>query len=554
MEKDKYTGRLENGAYGVDRKKASAPNPDTDDFWDISDLVPISVRENTKRNAKTIASLALSEIDIPGEELCVESIPSRTENAFEKKPVSPVIEYDGDGAVSHVRIMPWHTRFSFYDPFAERAEHFWSKKYKKCDHVSFFSYMPQYDQMSREQFLYYLYWRDRTRHGEYLMTDFSYILLYLYEIINLSDRINTTLGARLIALVWAAYRETYPYLDKYAGEWLCDYCLIHRVPVPHDELAPIMPDAARAVSIGEMLLPIGDNADSELVFSCSNYNYKKSKYYSVSKKTYDEHMKNGVLAGAMAYLGGDIYNGTSHIRVVRDSFSGAIASFDVKFKIEIDYRCALRSQRTKEVSTGIIKLCENNIRAYLGIKSRFSRINIPKDVENAVTAYFDKALPDRFQKAKRDVQSEDYMHLYEPEQVGIADISRAMQIENDAWQTAIELDSANLECDEEMTAHSGDPPPAFTVLDSPNMTAEPLFSTNGGDMVQLISELSKELKEVLAEAVSGSFKAACTKRKLIPSDAERRINEAAYDIIGDAVMSEGDIIEDYRDDIIAAIT
>lgn len=551
MEK-KYLYERENGRSDIDKSSArsAAPTSDTDDFWDISDMVPIrGGRGGEKLDAEKIPVSALEPtmIDIDGDAPTGAAVP-RQKDTFKIVSAEPVIEYDGDGAVAHVRIMPWHTRFSFYDPFAERAARFWSKKCQKRDSISFFSYMPQYDQMNGDQFLYYLYWRDRVRHGEYPSADFSYILLYLYEIINLSNKIRPTLGAELIALVWAAYRDMYPYLDKYAGEWLCDYCLIHKVTVPHKALLPIMPEAARVVSIGEMLLPIGTDREEGIVFSCSAYNYKKSKYYSASPSLFDEHMKKGVAAGAEVYFSGDLYSNLPPIRVVRDSFSGAIASYGTKFKVELEYRCALRSQRTKEVSTGIVKLCENNIRAQLGIKSRFSKINIPVDVERAINAYFDAALPTRYQKTKKDAAEDEYMYLYEPEQVGIADISRAAKIEDDAWQTAIELDGDNIETSEdndEIDLGADD-------MESSAML-ENMYSEAEGDMSQLVSSLSDELRTVLIAAIDGGFKTACAEARIIPSDAERRINEMSYDIIGDAVMSNGEIIEDYRDDIIGAI-
>ena len=202
---------------------------EADKFWDISSLVPERAR-TAPRDRKTDTTTA--KIDLDGApEKAGEPIP---EKKPEKNSAAPrrEIEYEGSGPVSRVRVTPWPTGYTFYSRFAAQAAALWRKKCAKCDPVNFFSYMPQYDQMTTAQLKYYLYWRDLVRHGEYPHVECSYVLLYLYEIINLPKLIPVHVGATLIALVWAAYRDAYPYLDKYAGEWLCDYCMIYDTPVP----------------------------------------------------------------------------------------------------------------------------------------------------------------------------------------------------------------------------------------------------------------------------------------------------------------------------------
>ena len=55
--------------------------------------------------------------------------------------------------------------------------------------VAYFSYIPQYAQMSRSQLEFYFYFREKARVGEFIPCDVTYFWLFIYEIINLPDKI-----------------------------------------------------------------------------------------------------------------------------------------------------------------------------------------------------------------------------------------------------------------------------------------------------------------------------------------------------------------------------
>jgi len=507
---------------------------EADKFWDISSLVPERKKSVPRtQNADTTTVL----VDVDG-------APAPTGEAIPLRKAAPTktddrrdIEYETDGAVCRVVISPWPTSYTFYSRFAAQAAALWRKKHAKCDAVSFFSYMPQYEQMTAAQLKYYLYWRDLVRHGEYPPVDCSYVLLYLYEIINLPKLIPAPVGAKLIALVWAAYRGAYPYLDKYAGEWLCDYCMIYNTPVPADIVAPFLSDAAPKLAFPEYLSKDGGAAFC-LVSSASTYDYRKSKYYEAFKDDFDKHIPAAAKAGCDALFEGGIYDSVPPMRVLRDSFSGAVVCCESKYKIAIMYRSPLKSRAVRDAVTSVMKLCENNVRAEKGIKSRFLKITLPSGAVSAVNAYFDAVYPNRNQKKKKDAESEEYMKLYEPSSVGTADIARAMKIESDAWQTAIELDGENIVFED----------------DAPT---EEVFAPDadcGGDgFDSFVSSLDAGLFSLLKAALDGKFTAACAAQNIAPAEAERLINEQSFDAVGDAVISGGEMIPDYIDDVRSAI-
>lgn len=507
---------------------------DTDGFWDISSLVPERAR-TSPRDQKADTTTARIDVDgapaqkgeaIPDKKQIPDDSPSRRE-----------IEYDGAGAVCRVKVIPWPTGYTFYSRFAAQAAALWRKKCAPCDSQSFFSYMPQYEQMTTAQLKYYLYWRDLVRHGEYPPVDCSYVLLYLYEIINLPKIIPAHVGATLIALVWAAYRKAYPYLDKYAGEWLCDYCLIYKTRVPTEIVAPFLSDAAPKLAFPEYL---SGGADHDMLRAASAYDYKKSKYYAQFKDEFDKHIPDAAKAGCDALFEGGVYASVPPMRVLRDGFSGAVVCHDAKYKIEVLYRSVTRSRAVRDAVTAVIKFCENNIRAEKGIKSRFQKIAIPDGAARAVNAYFDAVYPNRNRKKKRDADVEEYMKLYEPTESGTADIARAMKIESDAWQTAIELDGENIVFDDET--------PVSEIAGVP----ETEYDGDGG-FPAFIASLDTKLYLLLKAALDHGFAAACAAQNIAPAEAERRINELSFDAVGDAVIEGGEVIPDYADDIRSAI-
>ena len=506
---------------------------EADKFWDISSLVPERAR-TAPRDRKTDTTTA--KIDLDGApEKAGEPIP---EKKPEKNSAAPrrEIEYEGSGPVSRVRVTPWPTGYTFYSRFAAQAAALWRKKCAKCDPVNFFSYMPQYDQMTTAQLKYYLYWRDLVRHGEYPHVECSYVLLYLYEIINLPKLIPVHVGATLIALVWAAYRDAYPYLDKYAGEWLCDYCMIYDTPVPTEIVAPFLSDAAPKLTFPEYLS--GGGTDFDVLLAASGYDCKKSKYYADNKQDFDKHIPAAAKAGCDALFEGGIYESIQPVRFGRDSFSGAVVCFDAKYKIEVLYRSVSKSRAVRDAVTSVIKACENRIRAEKGIKSRFSKVGLPASAAQAIDAYFDAVYPRGNQKKKKDAESEEYMKLYEPAESGTADIARAMKIESDAWQTAIDLDGENIVFDDDV------PPELFT---------EPKTEAGGDGFADLAASLGAGLITILKAALDGDYAAACAAQKIAPAEAERLINETSFDFIGDAVVSGGKVIPDYEDDVKAIV-
>ena len=253
---------------------------DPDDFWNVEDLLPQrSPRrpapprptpeaveldltlspQNTPSESRSIAS-AVAAVPLTVTRESAPPDPGREED-------KPLLEYIPGGALLHrVRVYGWQANYHYFDQFADDAVRYAAMKPPaEARRETFFSYFPQYIQMGRRATAWYLYWREGVRRGVYADTDYAYILLYLFELMNLpADEPATARRYRdLMANVWMAYRRSYPQLDHYMCEWLCDYCLIHALPAPVDLLASALDDIIMGSRLKEFYLSSGTRTAEE---------------------------------------------------------------------------------------------------------------------------------------------------------------------------------------------------------------------------------------------------------------------------------------------------
>ncbi|MBQ9748629.1 MAG: TerB N-terminal domain-containing protein [Clostridia bacterium] len=522
-----------------------------DSFWDIEELLPHPPAKKAKRLGGAYDTDAVSvEIGAaPARE--GEAIPART-NRVQTAVPSPVrtgAYTPAWGLIRHVEICEWPSAFTFYEKFRRDALRFFARHGEPCEYVYFFAYMPQYDQMTVSQLGYYLYWRDCVRRGEYPKTDINYLFLYIYEIINLPDRIPAQEGVALLSRLWGAYRDSFPYLDKYLGEWICDYCLIHRVEPLWEIVDTFSGEVAGKVSMPEFYLR--DGMSWGVIESLATYDYRESKFYEPNREAYDRHIPLAAERAVQRHILPHLADyGVECVRVMRDSFAGAVSYRGVKCKIAVQCMPLRRSPDLKKAMTGVIKLCENALRAAFGIKSRFSPNGVPQLVKDEITAYFDAVYP-RATKKKGESEEEAYMALYEPENNGPADIGRAMKIEEAAWEIT-EL----LGTDEADEAELAPPVTPSAPSDEPTLAMTARFDTDAqDDDFAFVSAMAGFLREALSAAADGTLEAFCRERGKLAHTVCAELNELAMDAFGDMIVQEEDfsLVPDYAEQIREAL-
>lgn len=587
----------------------SDKNRTPDDFWDLSSLLP-KKRPPVMRQNKPDTEAVPIEIDAPAsasekanENLSIGSLASRfrevprTENkprAVERnvdiqinipsapvhraaisKPsgytsrdipkrsdtqprtprptAEPLLEYEPtSGLLRRVRVMRWPTNYSFYEQFRSDARRCHAIEGKVSPRVEFFSYTPQYRQMSQSQLDFYFYWRSLVRRGQYEPADFSYILLYVYEIINLHDMIEPETGLAALSELWLHYRDPHKALDKYLSEWVADFCLINQLPPPLDRLSPIMHVILETASFRELFMS-KDALDPETLISLSsNYIWQKSKYASAENgdnfTLYKTHIPASL--GYVIKESSDerfSVSGMTTCRVSRDAFCGSLCAHNIKRRIDIEYLSYSRSYELRLLVTDIVKYSENKLRAHLGIKSRLRVDSLDENIRSAIDDYYRTAFPNdkhRSTKAESLAAEERYYDaMYGALSVGI-DADEARSIEAASWSVTDRLTASVPEAEAEDAADIAEPeitrdyeiktdelPAVDAPTSTPSLTLAPSVTAP-------LSAVAVSFLRALRLGDKRAAEAIARDASRYVDDVAAEINDAAVDIIGDVILED----------------
>ncbi len=534
-----------------------------DDFWNIDSLVPKRRAPSAFDDKHTQAT----EIEIPVSDNSAKA-ESRTEKIpegsvikryihphseeSEKKKI-PDLEYSPENSLIHnVRLYSWTTAYPYYEQFRKAAIFYYNKSVQNASHEPYFSYMPQYSQLNDKQLGFYLWFRSEVRAGRYPSVDYSYILLLIYETINLSDKVPAERSVALLSELWLNYRNEYPRLDVQLSEWIFDMCMIERVSPPSDILGEVGNSLPATAGLREFYADaVGDsNAFAALLIRhCSNYNYKKSKFAAGENlPIYKKHMR-GVLAYIISRS-----NDPSHpfelaglklqdSRSQRDSYTGALCTPRVKKRIEIEFCSFSHSHELRFIVTDILKYAENRIRAHIGVKSRLSVNALPAEIKKLADEYFSSELP--VQTIHPSIQDEipEYEKLYEPISKGLS-FESASQIESLSWETTGKLVEAFSE-NEEITENTMIEEAELT----PPQTEDDFFAALGEVETAFI-------KAALSEDFAAQGRIAAEAGSLTDVIADK-INTLSADTRGDILLEDVGIgyavLDDYIEETKGAL-
>jgi len=479
-----------------DRQKAN------DDFWDVESLLP---QRPVRRQPPRFASVEAVEMEVPPpasdekttadarKEAPVGSMPLTLRTAStgsspsssagttplkapptsqavhyvqpreaEEPSDAPLLEYQPGGVLLHrVRVYGWQANYHYFDQFTKDAMRYAAMEPpKEAARESFFSYFPQYAQLGRRTTAWYLFWRECVRRGQYPDTDYSYVLLYLFELINLpaEDPLTARAHRDLMAKVWMAYRRPYPQLDHYMCEWLCDYCLIHALPAPVDLLAPALDDIIIGSRLKEFYLsaavrvPSGRDGEVDtrmetariLMRHCCQYDYRRSKFAGGEhKKLFDTTIPAALAAALPLLLGsGETPSAAKPVitllesTVTRDAYVGALCSHGNKRRIEVVYTSFSRSHELRFLIGDMVKHVENRLRSWIGVRSRLSVMSLPPPLRDALDNYLAPLEPPKsaIPVKKKEEPRPAYEALYDLPRKS-ASLEDAAAIEAQSWET-----------------------------------------------------------------------------------------------------------------------
>lgn len=586
---------------------------DIDNFWDLESLLPQKrqVEPNRAVNTDTV-EIELGGSELPKSRFGGSPIPQKPKDAppprpadearrlrelamrtkakqNEPRPLEPYLVYTPEGGIiKRVSVAKWPTRYTFYDKFRADAHRLWERESGECEPVSFFSYIPQYNQLSYAQLKWYLCWRSQARSGNFLPADYSYILLFIYEILNCPDLMPPERGLELLCGVWLAYRPKFPRIDNYLSEWLCDYCLIYQLPCPTKALEPIMQAAVSAASFKEFYMDSGKIPDgtANMLSYTSNYDWRTSRYVTRENfSIFSEHIGAAFAKVSRELLSdADKPDGDRRATVVRDAYSGALCVWDMKRCLTVEYISCTRSPKFRFIVTDIIKYSENRVRAALGIKPRLKVDSLTEEMRRCIDEYFDEHLPVRkASKAKAPAPADEYEKLYEPANPDFS-LERALDIEKKSWSTT-EILTSSLNDESPLSDESspndksspnGEETDGFIQSEPPNSAPE---KPGAADAPAAISEFTRydatpdqpfaddpfaellaaldsdclDALKMLADGDGQALTRIAARSGTLADALADKINETAFDIIGDALIEPCDggyrIIPDYAEEL-----
>ncbi len=443
-------------------------------------------------------------------------------------------EYE-NSLIIRVESHPWPQKYNYYGRFCDDANRFFDKKGAECPYEPYFSYIPQYAQLTHAQLAYYLWFRENARHGVYLeKIDMPYLFLYIYEIINLPNRISPAEGARLLADLWLAYRKEKPDLDRYLPEWMCDYCLVRDVPLPK-QLYRIVQEILPRASLKEFYIAESETEGSSaraLILSAADYSYRASKYYAANAEAFETHIPAAVAHAASVCGIAPKPEEMRRVRVERDAFCGSLCAQTVKRRLIVEYCSFARSYKLRSQVTYAVKLAENCLRRSLKIRSRLNVTEGDPALSAAILSYFDMHLPGERRRTAPE-PTREYEHLYDAVSTGI-DYTEAHTLETDSWATTELLT-------EEILSDEGSAEVAAEVREAEPPHEEPSAALPFADALRFVLS-------------GGSLTAWCKARpkRTDPAEVAGQLNEYAADVLGDVLFEqnggEWTLIEDYKED------
>jgi hypothetical protein len=140
--------------------------------------------------------------------------------------------------------------------------------------AAFSIYFPNYQMMSYEQLRTYFTWRSNVRAGVVRETAYSYVFVYIYELIHNIGVKSSEDGLDKLAFIWNEYRIYEKKLDKYMNEWVKDYYITNDFPAPFEDY----------LQNDERLQKLYKRSDAaslfDLYYPYSDYKVKKSIFYT----------------------------------------------------------------------------------------------------------------------------------------------------------------------------------------------------------------------------------------------------------------------------------
>lgn len=471
---------------------------------------------------------------------------------------------------------------------------------------------PIYGAMSTDQLRTYFTWRTQARQGNYPRADKPYIMLYCFELLNKIGVLSSSDAYNRLYGVWKGCREFCPALDKLFPRWLKDFRAFNRI---EDITLPEDPPAECTESDDADILLRNYSHKLDCLMGRSSYNLKGSIFFSDSTRPLLEGALEAALNALDGYFSDKNVTLFELVcgRLKKDfnwtPFAGAYVDLDRmdgfhSLKINsMEQYSTKRGQPCLEVFEPapyrnfvgyLLKSVEAALRRRTGFRYSLT-VNITPVLEDftnrerlckpAAAPEFAELIPSAvnrwcdehgiFPPKKQKKQKSGYN--FDEATDTAAPISPAM-VEIDVTKLAKIREESDVitgkliveEADTLTAAEITDKIAEISEDDFEEQTenfaesyskhnCEPYipqgdFSTLPSEWAELAGMLTAEQFDLLKALLNGSAEALCRSRGVMPETEYDRINSSAMEAVGDVLIENDGIIEDYLADVERMLT
>ncbi len=476
--------------------------------------------------------------------------PPVVEDTKPSQPIREVFRPQFEAATSYSGV-------SSRESFVSQAKRWVNRTETQAEPVPFMQYTPTYADMTPDQQRWYFYWRTQGRSGNWLPTDLSYLLLYVYELVNLIGVGSPQVASDQLIQFWKNYRHLQPRLDSYLIDWIADLSAFFKLPLtPLAWVLQAMQEGVVARDTGLMFEAWRTQGKSieamplSLFYLLADYTPTASKFYQQNNTdggvdkaflksiaALDQYQRQKTGKGLF-----DLPASPQPREIRREPFSGVPNEYPkralliAQIQVEPKDQAALATQLQ-----GAIKTTENILRERGGFKGKLRGVELPE----GWAAVIERA--QKIQPSRREVEF---------------DISQIEKLKRESTEIR-----SLLTVEEDTPAIQNDAPepgfpdslPEADFLDKPVAPVRPADAPDGEltdleTIYQIIGSdpnapsrvLISKLRESGWKAAPGTLQAALGSTFL--SIVIDRINEKSQELLGDFLLFEEDGLWLFSDD------
>lgn len=320
--------------------------------------------------------------------------------------------------------------------FARDSIKYAQKKEVESPEIPLQVYWTTFSNLNNKQLKWYFYWREQSLKGNYLNVDLSYIILFVYELINYTFNQKAAFNVSMMVRLYDNYVERHPTLKNYLPQWTSDMLYelgeVELAKEYHQEKVYLPPLYIQLREKKEFLEKISITTWKPFI-----RNYRETAFFLNNRNKIYKTFKESIPVISEHYKRQgkeleDVWFETRMERKVRSLFASAVVAREVE-SIHVHTVRYNQTETLYEEITTLFKLAENMTRALYGEKRKIKMEDgiLPDD--------FEDKLMERLNQAKKTNERFKVVQKRSSTEVGDA-IPKAPDTKSEATQHKLNIE------------------------------------------------------------------------------------------------------------------